>query len=472
MKKLCALILVGMFFIGCAGNQYSSQEVPVPEVSDYRTGTEQKKFDNATLDFGEELKLKESVKLALSQSPQIGMQERQVQARQASLKESRGKRLPNLSVKSSANHYLNEQPLAGGSSPGDPGTWSDDQVGADLVLELPLFTGGGLIHRVSAARLLHKSSRRTLGRTRKEVVFNITSTFYAILKQRRVVESLRFSRRAVEQQKQDIEALIKNEKGIKADLLRVKVRLADLEQQIITANNRLDALNRLLANQMGIKTREDRLPVQGELSFDSADPDDDVSLQDAYSQRNDYQALKTRVVAARKSLAASRAEYWPNVELQSSYGGRWAVGDSTQQPGASDSADVGSIGVYLKLPLFTGGEISAGVAKKQAELSSLEERLRDLKLRIRREVQDSADSVRSAREKVQMTRTAIDAAKEALNIKKAKYNLGKTTISEFLDSQADLLGAQTDLARALGEYNTARARLELAKGTILQGIKK
>jgi|GEM_PF-259522 len=282
----------------------------------------------------------------------------------------------------------------------------------------------------------------------------------------------RFSRRAVEQQKQDIEALIKNEKGIKADLLRVKVRLADLEQQIITANNRLDALNRLLANQMGIKTREDRLPVQGELSFDSADPDDDVSLQDAYSQRNDYQALKTRVVAARKSLAASRAEYWPNVELQSSYGGRWAVGDSTQQPGASDSADVGSIGVYLKLPLFTGGEISAGVAKKQAELSSLEERLRDLKLRIRREVQDSADSVRSAREKVQMTRTAIDAAKEALNIKKAKYNLGKTTISEFLDSQADLLGAQTDLARALGEYNTARARLELAKGTILQGIKK
>jgi outer membrane protein TolC len=300
-------------------------------------------------------------------------------------------------------------------------------------------------------------------------VFNVSSTFYAILEQRQVIDSLRFSRKAVARQKEKIQDMIAVQKGVKVDLLRVRVRLADIEQQIITEENRLDALYRLLANQLGLETEQKRLPVKGELRFEAARLPAEVSWQTLYERRQDYQALQNEVAAAEKALAAARGEYWPQLNLRGTYGGRWAAGDPVEQPGASDSEDVGSIGLQMELPLFTGGEISARTNRARAEQNALQERLRELKLQIRMEVQNARDAIKADINQVQTTKAAIAEAKEALDIEQLKYDLGKGTIVDVLDAQDALLRAQTNLARALAAYNTDLARLELAQGKVEVG---
>jgi outer membrane protein TolC len=308
-----------------------------------------------------------------------------------------------------------------------------------------------------------------LGRTREEVVFNVTSTFYAILEQRQVIDSLQFSRETVERQKQVIQDMIAVQKGVKVDLLRVRVRLADIEQQIIAEENRLDALHRLLANQLGLETRQKRLPVKGELRFEAVGLPAEVSWQTLYEQRQDYQALQNEVAAAQKALAAARGEYWPQVNLRGTYGGRWAAGDPVEQAGASDSEDVGSIGLQMKMPLFAGGEISARTARANADQTALQERLRELKLQIRMEVQNARDAVNADTKRVQTTKAAIAEAQEALDIEQTKYRVGKGTIVDVLDAQDALLRAETNHARAMAAFNTDLARLSLAQGEIDAG---
>lgn len=418
-------------------------------------------------DFGDELDLEEAIELALRHNPGIGAQEYRAQSARARFRELRGKRLPHLSAEGTADTYQHNQRLVPARSPGDPGAWSDEQATAGLVLELPLFTGGRLINRASAARLLSEASVNRVGRTREETVFNITSTFYAILEQRQVIDSLRFSLTAVTRQKETIQDRIAAEKGVRVDLLRARVRLADIERRITAEENRLRALHRLLANQLGLETGQRRLPVKGELRFQEAKLAGEVSWRPIYAQRQDYKALKKEVGAAGKSLAAAKGEHWPELNLRAAYGGRWAAGETVRQPGAPDSENVGNIGLRIEMPLFAGGTISARTAQARAERNAAQERLRELRLRIRQEVRNARDSIRTDSEQVRTTRASIEEAKEALDIEQTKYDLGKGTIVDVLDAQDALLQAQTNHARAKAAYNTDLARLELARGNIL-----
>lgn len=466
MKRLLTLTLMTLLLTGCAGAEKNIRTSGPAEAANFSASDDRRGGDNTPINFGEALVLDEIIDLALQHNPGIKAQKYRTESASAGWREARGRRLPHVSAEGTAGRYIDDQRLVGARSPGEPGTWSEDQFGADLVLELPLFTGGQLINRASAARLLSEASFNRLGRTREETVFNVTSTFYAILEQRQVIDSLRFSRKAVARQKEKIQDMIDVQKGVKVDLLRIRVRLSDIEQQIITEENRLDALHRLLANQMGMETEQKRLPVKGELRFEAAGLPAEVSWQTLYERRQDYQALQNEVVAAEKTLAAARGEYWPQLNLRGTYGGRWAAGDPVEQAGASDSEDVGSIGLQMEMPLFAGGEISARTAQARADQNALEERLRDLKLQIRLEVQNARDAVRADTKRVQTTQAAIAEAKEALDIEQTKYDLGKGTIVDVLDAQDALLRAQTNHARAMAAYNTDRARLALAEGKI------
>lgn len=478
MKNSFFIIFLIMLVSGCSGFQKdigpfspdSGQYDRIPgKPEESRTQpTASEKSTAQPVEIKQDLTLPEAIDLALQRNPGIQVQMHQAESARADWREARGKRLPHLSAAASASRYLDDQRLVPARSPGEPGTWSENQYGADLVLELPLFTGGRLINRASAARLMAEAAMDRLGRTREEIVFNVTSTFYAILEQRRVIDSLRFSRKAVSRQKQKIQDLIAVEKGVRVDLLRVRVRLSDIEQQIIAEENRLDALNRLLASLLGMETGQKRLPVKGELSFEGSDISGPVLWQEVYAARQDYQALENQARAAEKSLAAARGEYWPMLALQGAYGGRWAAGDTNVQAGAEEEEDVGSIGLHLEMPLFAGGEIAARTAGARADQAAAQSRLRELELTIRREVQNARDAVIADTKRVQTTRAAIEEAKEALDIEQSKYELGKGTIVEVLDAQDALLRAQTNLARALAAYNTDLARLELARGTILE----
>jgi outer membrane protein len=365
--------------------------------------------------------------------------------------------LPRLNAVTGYTHYLDSQRIVPVSEPGESGSFSNDIFSGDLVLTMPLFTAGRLQNQVKARDFFRMSAEHRLVRTRQELVFNISSVFYSILAQQKVIESLEFSQKALAEHRRRVEQLIDAEKAAQVDLLRTEVRLADVEQKLINERNTFVIQHSVLAELLGVEGRE--IEITGQLQIGRRDVDVHEGIYNAYAQRPDLQSIESELKAQERLVDSAKAQHWPQIDLQAAYGGRWAADAVT-----SKSDDTGSVGVALTLPIFEGGRIDATVRREKSRLNAAQQRARALKLRIQQEVKSASSTVESNLARIQTTEKSIEQAQESLRIESQKYELGKGAIVAVLDSQAALLEAQTNYYQVLADYNIAVARWKLATG--------
>jgi outer membrane protein len=409
--------------------------------------------------------LAEAIRLALANNPELAATSSEVDAAQAQRDAAAGRRLPSLHAIAGYSHYLDDQRLIPARQNGELAVFSQDIFAGDLVVRMPLYTGGRLTSEIKAADLLRQAAEHRLARSRQELVFNVSSVFYSTLAQGKVIESLEFSQKVLEEHLKQVDNLIAGEKAAKVDRLRTQVRLADLQQRLVRERNVLEIQGRVLANLLGLPEESHPISASGQLEAEASSPPAlEASLSDAFRQREDYLAATAGLEAHAKAVDAARAGHLPTVSLVGSYGERWTPDASERPSGTSTSDDVGVVGVIADIPLFEGGQIDARVRQEQARLSAARYRLRELKLQIRLDVETAILNLRSARERIQATESAVGLAQESLRIERQKYDLGRGSITDVLDAQSALLDSQTNYFRALADYDTGTAQLALAVG--------
>lgn len=410
------------------------------------------------------LTLQQAIETALANNPEIAARGWDAAAAQAGRDQALGARLPRVGIVGGYAHTLDEQRLITASRDGESGLFSRDIVSSDLVVSMPLFTGGRLVNQVNAADLRRLAAEQRLARSREELVFNISSVFNSILAQEHVIESLVFSRKTLTEHINRIDALIAAQKAARVDRMRTEVRLADIKQRLVREKNLQLIQYRALANLLGLRASEKQLSLRGELEMqgNAVLPELETALSAARKDRADYLAARSSLEAQAKNVDIAKSGHLPTLSVQGSYGGRWAVGTTT---GAGDEqGDVGRIGLALEVPIFEGGQVDADIRAQRAGLAAAQERLRRLELQVRLEVETALLNVESSKERASAIRKSIDQARESLRIEQQKYNLGKGAIVDVLDAQAALLESETTYYRVLAEYQTAVAQLKLAMG--------
>ncbi|MFP4502728.1 MAG: TolC family protein [Candidatus Hydrogenedentota bacterium] len=462
------------------------------------------------------LTLEDCIASALRNNPELLAAGEDAVAARAEKRSKGAARWPSINLTGNYFHHQDTQRLGVPTPPGQPQYFANDIAAADIVVRLPLYAGGRIVNEFRAAELLAQAEAHQLNRTRNETVFNVTSTYYNILAQEKVVESTAFSRDTLEQHLARVEELIAAEKAAQVDALRTGVRLADIEHQLLEAQNVQDIHYRLLANFMGLDDHAtETLTVAGPLPpLDSTEPlAVDKVVAQAYDQRSDYSAAQAALEAQARRVDVARGAREPALTLEAAYGGRWGFGGSgasatdntpsftidaagnpswmqtrplsgggsltttygtqglssqryTLPTGESpeDFEDLGRVGLTVNVPIFEGGRINADIRRERARLRAAQQRLRKLEHDIRLEAQTAVLNANSARKRVHVTRKSIAEAEESLRIEHLKYNLGKGAIVDVLDAQDALLTAQTNYYRALSDYRVARAEVQLAAG--------
>ena len=461
MKSIVVVIL-SLVFSACAVMQPTDPYLPVDSDA-YTASVESDKLSSARLPAGT-ITLQKAIEIALHNNPEVAAVGWDAVAAHARYEQAFGERLPRIGVTGTYTQHLDEQRLLPVGQPGDPAVLSSDILSGDMVLSLPLLTGGRLIYQAEAAELLHQAAAHRFSRSREDLVFNISSVFFSILAQQYVIESLEFSLQTLEAHVERVDALLAAQKAAKVDRMRTEVRLADIRQQWVREKNLLTIQRRILANFLGLEEGMDRISLRGELELQEKTmvPEFELALAMAWKQRDDYLAARAALKARAKTVDAARAGHWPTVSVQGTYGGRWAVGPTSGM--GEDSGDVGRIGLAIEMPLFEGGRVDARIREHRAELAAAQERLRELELQIRLEVETALSNVRSSEERLEAIRKSVEQARESLRIEQQKYELGKGSIVDVLDAQAALLETETTYYQVLAELQTALAQLKLAMG--------
>jgi len=410
------------------------------------------------------LDLQQCIKIALKNNPQVVGAGWDVTAAKAEKDIAAGQRWPMLGLESSYRHFLDDQRLVMPRYANEPGVYGDDIFAGDIVLRMPIFTGGRIKNEIKAADLLRQSAEHHLARTRQELVFNVSQVFYDILAQAHIIESLEFSRKALEEHHKRVSDLVNVQKAARVDLLRTDVRLADLNQRLVAEKNVLSILRRVLVNFLGLSNTGSEVDVKGDLQLNAIDVNLPQSIADAYANRSDYLSAKKEVDAQGMRLDIARAGHQPIVSVEGTYGLRNSAGPTSHPAGADDTEEVGFIGFGAIIPIFEGGQISARVVREHAKLISLREHLRKLKLQIKLDVETAILNINSSGARVDATAKSIEQAKESLRIEREKYELARGSITNVLDAQAALLDAQTTYYHALADYNSAVAQWRFAEG--------
>jgi NodT family efflux transporter outer membrane factor (OMF) lipoprotein len=235
-------------------------------------------------------------------------------------------------------------------------------------------------------------------------------------------------------------------------LPEARQQIEALDEQIALAMHALDAL-------VGRPNATAALPVPtlADLHGMALQPSIPADL---LGRRADIAAARWRVEAARSDVANARTLFYPNVNL-TAFVGLQSLGFGNLLK--SDSAQWG-VGPAIRLPIFEGGRLRAGLRGKAADLDAAIESYNASVLDAVRDAADQVSSVQSVARQQAQQREAQSAAESAYEIAVQRYRAGLGNYLNVLTAETAVLAqrrtgvdlayraldTQIGLARALG----------------------
>jgi outer membrane protein TolC len=306
-----------------------------------------------------------------------------------------------------------------------------------------------------------EDSARAQGRAvREEITALVVGQYFRALRAgasvtaagSRVALAEALAKLAENQQKQGV--------GTKLDTLRSQLQLQTERQRLIQAQTQqitaLAGLGRLLDLKPGTSL---------ELVDTLAAPDLPVgTFQEAFeaglAHRPELAALDAREKAAENLRQAAQGLRLPTLVATGNYG-------STALQSLS-GINTYQLSLGLRIPLFTGGLVSAQVSRAKSEQTRVQEARKDVRAQVGYEVQVAQAELDAASHEVEVASLAVELSTEALKQAQHRFEAGVSNNVELINAQDELARANDNQINALYRLNQSRADLARATGQLEQ----
>ncbi len=125
-----------------------------------------------------------------------------------------------------------------------------------------------------------------------------------------------------------------------------------------------------------------------------------------------------------------------------------------------------SIGLSVKVPIFSGGATKAKINQAEIDLLDIEEQMNDTKLGLSLEYQNAKAQIENALKSVDIQEENVSLAEKVLANTQNNYQQGLANLTEILDAENALTDARNNYSNALLEYKIAEIALIKAKGDL------
>ena len=240
--------------------------------------------------------LDEALAIALKQNPDVAEAQSRMAEADARLRITRAGGQPTLKARGTYDYWTEDQRLLPATANGEPGVFGPQVLGAELVATLPLYTGGRVSGETDAADWNRKAATEQLARVRESLAYQVTALFYGLLAQDEVLRSLETAIRAMDEQLRSIETLVDAEKAARVDLLRAKVRRAELQERLVRERSNRTVQQRAWSALLGLDDAA-APEAHGKLEMRQVAtcPAAAECMQKALAQRADYRAAQAAV---------------------------------------------------------------------------------------------------------------------------------------------------------------------------------
>jgi outer membrane protein len=393
------------------------------------------------------LSLNDAQALALKNNPQISVARLTALASQQVTREVRSNLWPTLQVDLTVvDANPGTRLTAGGLN--NPILYQRAAAGAIATQLLTDF--GRTTNLVSSANLAAKAENQNAVATKEQILLAVDQAFYNALQSHAVLTVAQQTVKERQTVSNQVGALFQSKLKSELDFSFANVNLAQAKLLLLDAQNNENAALASLSAVLGFSNLQSFQLVED--SAPSAPPPGNVDdlISTAFTMRPEILALEFQSESARKFQTAERDLLFPDIRALG------AVGDTpVRNPIISNW--YGAVGVNVNIPVFNGFLYPARAREASFRAQAAQERLRDLRDRISRDVRTSWLNANTAYDRLAVTRQLLDQANLALNLAQSRYKLGLGSIVEL--SQAQLQQTQAEISNAQAGYDY---RLSLA----------
>jgi len=417
------------------------------------------------------LSLADAVSLALEHHPALEATRANQQAAQSRVEQARSGFLPKV-VYSEAYQRSNNPVFVFGSlltqhkfteQNFDLGTLNSpnflnnfqSRISADQVL----FDAGGTRAQVRSAEAASQIAAEDERRAQMGVIAGVAGAYYGAALARERLAVAQEALRSAEADLQRAETVRAAGMSTDADVLSMRVHVADMKEREIQARYALDVAGAALNDALGqpLETGHDLSTPLLAAKLPSA------TLQDlgnaSVQQRPDVRQAGFGVRAAESQSSAARSALFPRVSVR-------GVFEADRQTFVTRGGANWFVGAALEWNLFNGFADKSRREETAQLVAGARARQKQAESAVRLEVRRAYANWKGADERIGVAAAAVAEAEESLRITRNRYEAGLTTITELLRNETAWLETQTRHLEAVYQQRLAATELELAAGTL------
>lgn len=417
------------------------------------------------------LSLKDAIKYALENKADAKKAQLQIENSEYQIQEVRSRALPQIS----ANGNMTYNPILQlNALPGDffgaPGTtllaplgqkWTST-AGVSLTQALfdqSVFTG------LKAAKTTREFYQINNQLTEEQVIERVANNYYQVYVLRQKLALAESNLKTTTKVRDIVKGQFDNGLAKRIDLDRMTVNLSNINTQKQQIINSLQLQENALKFYMGMPMDTPIEIPQTEFEITGAAFSDSPNV----SNRSEYLLLKKQeelLVLQKKSVIAG---YYPTLSLSASYN---YIGQGPQMPlfaKPSDGvywSDFSTIGMNLRVPIFSGFGTRAKIRQADVELRTIQEDIKDTQLSLDLDYKNAKTQIENSIITLQNQKENMRLADEILKNINNNYQQGLASLTDLLDAENASTEAQNNYTAAVLDYKLAEIKLIKSKGEL------
>jgi outer membrane protein len=421
------------------------------------------------------LTLEKAIELGMEKNPRMTLARFQIDASTARIAQARSGLYPRIDFNESYVHTtnpaqafstkLNQEQIA--SQDFDPARLNNpssiQNFASTLSLSMPIYDAGQIRGGVEQARLNHESASFSAERIRQEVITNIVVAFVGVWSAQDRLEVIHQSLETAKANEKMVRSRYENGLVVKSDQLRAEVRIAELEQERLSAQSQLDVAKVVLNASMGLDTG--RLFQLARLDEKELRPPGSLDqwCLESLKNRPDIRQLQLQQTIVEEELKKARMAHLPSLYVTGSY--------EINSEDFNQTANNYTMGVLLRFNIFGGFGTESKIHEALANLEQMKARVRQFELAVEVDTRQAFSQAQSAYDRIKVAEAALNQAQEGLRIVRNRYENGLFTIVNLLDAETSLQQTKTNYLRSLHDYKAALAQLFLAAGMMSESFR-
>lgn len=424
----------------------------------------------------EEITIDQAISYALENSPVLQGSASSVRASSELLKTANAGKLPVIDINygvlysdnplTSFGSKLNNRSVVvedfNPDTLNDPG-FSDNYF-ADLVLKLPLYSGGKITASIDEAQANQASAEAAHKHTESTVIYQVKRAYLMAQAAREAMNIARSSTDAASRHVSTTQQLVAENRTVAADNLTAKVfynsvksSISQTETQYEQALNALkQAMGKDLSSKINVSPWSKKVHATGI-------PAPELAEEAALKNRQDLLAANEGIEAAEARTRIADSISKPQLGLEA----RSSLYDD--DPAVSE-VSWGVLAV-ARMNLYSGGANKSRLSAAREEKLRLEAEKLSKELEIRKEVRNAFASINEGKQRMELASTNQRNASKAVDQINERYGEGRTILIDLLQSEQALIKSRSEALNSRLLLEASKLELQYAMEEFPESVK-